>query len=406
MNKHHRFHRVAALSAALLLAGAGPSYATAQQGDAQAEKPAPALTVRDLVVLQTDRYGDVANNPIEVQSTLFQGVIHTGRRKLRSRQGMYDNTPMPLGLITFEGRIDQPMRVRLDLPDKAKKTKHPGFFHAHWPNDAQKGKRSIDWFQVREAGESQQPEPADLDEHWLKPLRESQDRLWLKTRDPVRKERFFLYDAAFAFKPTATLNKADAGYRIEAIGETKSAPLLVFALQQSKEGWTRIHPNTPWADNAPALPSKTVKPALAPLADLLTERGYNEVETRIALGMVASAGLDRSSMSLVYVLPDGVIDEHIWLRFKPEPDRLIRTAIVVLNNVDPALGQRLDRLIAELGSEDWQTRDRAQQKLETIGLAAIKKVQAAKNSPDPEVAFRAQQILDAYDYKQQLMTNP
>jgi len=371
-----------------------------------APEPEPALTVRDLVVLQTDRYGEVANAPTQVKTSLFVPINHTRRSKHNAPDGSSSPPPMPLGLISFEGRIDKPMRVRLDLRDER------GFFHAHWPNDAVKGERIIDWFQVAQAGQRQAPAPMDLGGHWLATMREMDDRLWLRTRDPVHKERFLLYDASLPFEPQLEVGAADTGYRLVNT-RPENTPPLALLLSRKEAGWRVASTTAPWSESDETrLALEPIKPRdqtgtiaadspLLPLARWLTERGYNRQETLTALRMVANAGLNKSSMSLVYLLPEGEIDRHIQLRFRPEPDRLIRTAIVVVNNVDPDLGSRLDRLVAGLGDERWVVRQRSQQQLEAIGLAAIRKLQAASESEDPEIAFRARQLLDAYDLRQE-----
>lgn len=373
-------------------------------------KPKPGLTVRELLVLQTDRYGDIANQPGEVNSTLFVPIRHTGRIKLQAPPDTYARTAMPLGLISFEGAIKEPLRVRLDLLDDE------AFFHAHWPNDAVKGERSIEWYQVAESSRRQAPSPMDLRRHWLGPLRDAEDRLWLSTRHPILKERFMLYDASLPFKSSLELQPQQNGYRLINTAPERTPPLtLLLSLKDDRwrmvqvgETWDKPGETTIQADvfNAePAEAGEAKTSPLLPIANWLSQQGYNREEVITALKMVASSGMEKSSMSLVYIMPEGEINDHLWLRFKPEPDRVIRTTIVVVNNVDPDLGTRLDELIAGLGDERWPVRERSQRELEALGLAAIRKVQAAKNSEDPEIAFRARQILDAYDLRQEALAN-
>ncbi|MGB0767968.1 MAG: hypothetical protein ACPGYV_09690, partial [Phycisphaeraceae bacterium] len=60
---------------------------------------------------------------------------------------------------------------------------------------------------------------------------------------------------------------------------------------------------------------------------------------------------------------------------------------------------RVQRLLADLGSDVWIDRHRAQVELMKLGKAAIDKVKPLENHPDPEVAFRVRQILEAYKVK-------
>lgn len=372
--------------------------------DKPAPPPEPTLTARELVVLQTDRYGETANDTTAIASTLFVPVNQAGRLKLEGGPEAQAQSPMPVGLISFEGEIKQPLRVRLDLVSEG------GFFHAHYPNDAIKGDRMIEWIQVREATDRQRPDPPELDGHWLQTLREGDDRLWLRTRDPLRKERFLLYDASLPFEPALKLDRADdAGMTLSSTSDA-SGPPLAIVINETETGWQAASTKGPWANQAgvpidlagsDSTRADTPWGVLGPLADLLEQRGYNPREIETAIDIVAGTRQDASSMSLVYVLPEGEINKHIWLRFRPEPDRVVRTAIVVVNNVDPGLGNRLDRLVEGLGDERWAVREKCQRELEAIGLAAIRKLQSARDHEDPEVAFRVRQVLDAYDLRQQ-----
>lgn len=375
----------------------------------------PSLTVREILVLQVDRYGEVANDPSEVETSLFVPITHTGRVRVEGGVEVWRGTAMPLGLITFEGEFAEPTRVKLDLP------RGSGFFHAHWPNDALKAARTIDWFQLREAGPSQATDPRDLEGHWLTPMREANDRLWIRSRDPLRKERFLLYDASLPFSQTLELKPDPIGYRLINRAAPSSPPITLLLRETSEQAqgadprvekrWSSLPITGPWPDpslatidttNSQTQVADTVRDTLDPLGDWLTQRGYSDAEVSTALNMVAASGIEDASMSLVYALPEGEIDRHVALRFKPMPDRVVRTALVVVNNVDPNLGTRLDRLVAGLGDDRWAVREASQRELESIGLAAISRVQAASNSDDPEVAFRARQILNAFDLKQDM----
>lgn len=403
-----RRHRLTALMLGLA-ALAWPASTVGQdaagaEGQAAAPQAPEGLVVRELLVLQVSRYGDVANDPKHIPTSLIVQIPKTGRKMQSVETGPYLYAPMPVGLITFEGAPPQPMRMRVEVVEDG------GGVHAHWPSDAQRGSQIIDWFEVRQAADAQQPQPLTGGGYWLAPLRESEDRLWMRTRDRLRKERFFLYDASIAYTPELALKQDDDAYRVSRVEEDQKAPPLTMLLKQSEAGWTADTAAGPWpeatARMAPGVDAQTqpqtIEDTLAPLALDLSARGYNAAEVEAAIGMVSQAGLDKSSLSLVYVLPKGQIDPHIRLRFKPEPQEVIRTTIVVLNNVDPDLESRLDKLIVELGSDDWATRDRAHRELEDLGEAAISTVQSHRDHPDPEVAFRVRQILDAYDMKIQV----
>lgn len=375
----------------------------ATPGDAQPQPtPPPTLIARELLVLQADNYGKSANDPRQVQSSLFNGIPKVGKRTVRTDDKDADPTaPMPLGLITFEGKIDKPMSVTVAMESS------PGMLLSHWPVDAQKNNRTINWFQVQSSTEGQRVVRIAPAEHWLASLREPEDRLWLRTRDEYRKERFMLYDTTFDYEPGLKILDSEASYLVSRTDEDSPKPELTMLLYKRDGGWasdTLTQPlqekTTPIGTKAqPPATLETVKAALLPLAQLLDKRGYNAAEIEAAIGMISQSGLDRSDISLVYVLPQSEIEKHIRLTITPKPGLVVRTPIVVLTNVDPDLGSRLKLLIADLGSEDWLTREKAQAMLIDLGQAAIPKVEAVRDHEDPEIAFRAQQIYEEYKRK-------
>lgn len=362
--------------------------------------PEPTLIMREMLVIQADRYDNTANNPQMQATALPHNITKQGRDKLASPSGEYVYAPMPLGIVSFEGKIDEPISLRFEL------TSSDSSFQAHWPKDTAGNNRVI-WKSIQEAGDKQKAESFDNQGDWLAALRDSDDRLWIRTRDEIRKERFLLYDASIKFTPAIDLAFKDDQYRLKAKVPNQTAPPICLLVRKTDDGWTGDKLAAPWPKPNPSIATKTsetaavpsLRQALAPIKDLLESRGYNEEEIKLALGMVAAAGFDKSRFSLVYVLPQGGIDEHIKLDTKPQPDQLIRTAIVVVNNIDPGLGSQVNALIDDLGADQWLKRNRAQRELIDLGEAAIKKVQQLKNHKDPEVALRARQILEAYDWK-------
>ncbi|MFN3167722.1 MAG: hypothetical protein ACE37H_11735 [Phycisphaeraceae bacterium] len=384
-----------------------PAEQAQPQPDIPRPEPGPTLVVRDLFVIQADKYGERANDPVQVRSTLTTPIPDNpkwSRRRLVLDDGKgYANQPMPLGLISFQGEIKSPMTVTIELLGEQAQV------HAHYPKDAQTKEQFIRWLSVKEATPNQRAQPIGGGGHWLEALRGSDDRLWIASRDPLRKERFMLYDASFAFKPALELALNQGAYTAKsARAQSQAPPLTMLVHHRPDVGWSANSVAGPWDGQQAELGTKPENddayapnpmPVLKPLADLLAERGYTAVEIETALAMVASAGLENSSMSLVYVMPAGALDAHVRLTLKPEPDRVVRTAIVVLTNADPDLGSRIDQLIAQLGSDRWLERARAHEALEAMGQAAIKQLQAHREDDDPEIAFRAQQLLETYDLK-------
>lgn len=383
-----------------------PADPTAPQPEPQPQpEPEPTLVVRELFVMQVDKFSERANDTLLVASTLNTPFPHhstKSRRLLLNDNGTYANTPMPLGLISFQGQIQSPMTVKIDLVgDKAQ-------VHDHFPADAQTNDQSITWLNVHQAAETRRAKQLAAGGHWLEVMRESEDRLWIASREPLIKERFMLYDASFSYKPQIGLAMKDQSLTLTTTLAIEQTPILTMLVNHQDKDWSVSTVTGQWTqaelpiDARPQGPGQSapiLKPLLKPLADLLAERGYSEEEIGLALGMVASAGLEKSTISLVCVLPEGEIDRHVQLSFKPVPDRVVRTAILVFTNADPDLSSRIRKLITELGSDQWIKREQAQKDLEAMGQAAIKELQDQRKNPDPEIAFRAQQLLETYDLK-------
>jgi len=78
---------------------------------------------------------------------------------------------------------------------------------------------------------------------------------------------------------------------------------------------------------------------------------------------------------------------HIVVKAKPGP------------HPDPTLADKIKQLIKDLGSEDWETREKASEELIKIGEPAIEPLVAVtKEGADPEVVWRAQIILKELGY--------
>ena len=60
---------------------------------------------------------------------------------------------------------------------------------------------------------------------------------------------------------------------------------------------------------------------------------------------------------------------------------------------DLAVAERVARLIADLGSEEYTVRERATDELARIGLPAFVALEAAANHADREVRYRSQRVL-------------
>ncbi|MEO0476254.1 MAG: hypothetical protein AAF085_09860, partial [Planctomycetota bacterium] len=370
------------LIAALLVCCVWPAFAQDEAPkqppaeEVQEQVPTP-LVIRELLVIHADRYDDTANN-VKLQRTALPAAIDSkqGRGKSTDDNDQYEYGPMPLGIITLQGEIKEPMTVQIKMPASSSS------IQANWPSDAIAGAQHLSWLTVRQADDEQRAKSFGEQGAWLAELREAEDRLWIQSRDPLRKERFLLYDAAFRFKSAIDVTATDDQFGLKTNAPEQAAPPLSLLIRKQDTGWSTDGLSAPWISRNPRIgqpdgdtkTSTSLDQALQPIQALLEQRGYNAQEIGLALGMIGSAGVETSEMALVYILPVGVIDEYIAFDTKPMPDELIRTTIVVVNNVDPELGSRINDLIDDLSSDDWIKRDRAQRELINRKQAAIPKV--------------------------------
>ena len=64
------------------------------------------------------------------------------------------------------------------------------------------------------------------------------------------------------------------------------------------------------------------------------------------------------------------------------------------------INKRVAELIRQLGSDDWQVREKATEELIEIGPLAIGEMQRARNNPDAEIRERAQKIIPLIQWKE------
>ena len=94
-------------------------------------------------------------------------------------------------------------------------------------------------------------------------------------------------------------------------------------------------------------------------------------------------------------IPEGSV--KVEVRRRPTDSFLPYTCDDVTLNVEVSgdFGQHLDKLIVQLGDNDYSTRQRARAKLHAVGEAAAPKLREAIHSKDLEVRFSAQKLLEA-----------
>jgi hypothetical protein len=149
-----------------------------------------------------------------------------------------------------------------------------------------------------------------------------------------------------------------------------------------------VEMSAPLADDAQNLAA-----ARKELANGLKKQGLSEAELALFMDRAAPAIFGAEETIVVCRLPAEMIEERLPLVTYPAALKTVRTALVVLRNVDPKLKEDVNRLVTNLGAADYAQREAASTRLMQLGRLAVPALKAALKSPDVEVQFRAEKIL-------------
>lgn len=396
------------------------------------------LTVRDVLVLEGSNYDDVMNSRGNVKSTLPRSIA--GRRQIENEQSQ----PFPLGLITFEGTPAADFDVLIE---------YNGRLMTHFPSGSSRSKRIL-WGRLSLAKELG-TDPAILSpDHWLSKLDLSL-RLWVQS-PASGAAKFLLYDVEHKEKPLATIAVNGDEWSIKNTGRDPIHNAAIirplgdgkFALGylENVEGYRPDKDAVPAAEkpkseadpeavkavgtlvgglveavigNPQPTTQPAEKPAFTPKATTVDEPGHLEevsfsspadkativaqyAEQLADLGppekeyiqqLLNSRGPGEESALLVYQLDEKTLTRIAPLEITPFPQRLTRTALVIVPDADPSLSDEIDRLIAQLGDDSWLNREAAEKRLKELGGITERNLKAASGSTDWEIRDRSQRLL-------------
>jgi len=426
--------------------GQGARPSTAAQ-----KVPAPpqgAYDVIEWVVLVCDPNQTAANAERMFQSTLPEFV--GARRPAAPAESA--TLPSPAGVIRVvagAGAADgEKVDVLVQCPS--------GRFLGTWP----KGKGRPDR-QLWEAYELSAQPPQALKElvpgHWFGALRETAS---LYLRRARAAERFLLYDVEVNYALPLRVSVGDKGaYQLSNNGPSPLHDVTVFKPQDGR--WrsggvevmpaargvapaTATAPATMPAGARPGVPAEIAvrmaqrrtgvggpgvpapaapatvpstqpvagasfaavsadSPAAEPAAALaawgkrLESMGLAAADVPQILRILEKHALDKRRMTVVYRLDPAELDRLLPLEVTPTPRKTVRVGIVVARNIDPAVGDEIDQLIAQLANPSWEEREAASKQLADLGPAARPKLQAALKQKDVEVVWRAERLLQALE---------
>jgi hypothetical protein len=331
--------------------------------------------------------------------------------------------PSPVGVIRFTGpppsdggKVDALLEVKA------------GRFLTHWPRSKSRPNRLL-WDNLELLAE-----PAGLEEvkgeHWYAALRRGESTYLRRLR---RAERFLLYDVEINH-PNPLRLEGGAGFKYQ-VSNAGAAPLHDVQIYKPVDGGWRVGglaqlavskggtgPTTaPAARPGPATgpttrpasgpttgpttapagvevtlgdtPVSKAADAVAPWKDRLAAAGLPATDFAVIGSVLEKHALESKRLTVVYRLDPAEMERLLPLELTPSPRKLVRVGLVVIRNLDPGIGEDVDRLIAQLGDEEWAKREAASKQLAEIGPAAKGKLEAATKHKDLEIAWRAERLI-------------
>jgi hypothetical protein len=160
-----------------------------------------------------------------------------------------------------------------------------------------------------------------------------------------------------------------------------------------KDAWREIK----IAANSKALPAAD---AVAPWRQRLKDAGLTAADVEVIVSMLQTHALDPEQLTIVYRIDQAELDRVLPLEVVPLPAKITRVGIAIVKNIDPAQGERIAKLVEQLGNPSWEKREAAQAKLAEMGAGAKPKLTEALKHKDIEVVYRAERLLDSINNPQ------
>ncbi len=372
------------------------------RGAAETKPQQAPFELQEWVVLVVDPNRPGTNNGVLFKSTM-PGFVLNRRSGANPEE---HNDPSPVGVIRLYGDAKTDSIPKIDVLVRGSQ------FNAHWPKAQQKTDRVL-WQDVELSGGPLGPQAVEP-EHWFSRLRQG-DSAHLKCGNNT--ENFLLYDFEAAYSaPLKVSGGAETGFLLSTSGATALRDICVY--QPGEGGWrTGTAPDLKMGQRAVVTTKpSTTQPAttqsvegvvitLAPDAvkqpvDLLAGWKKNLAATGLAptdydliISLLSKHALDAKRLTVVYRMDESELNGLLPLEVTPLPKKQLRVGLVIVRNMDPSVGEEVDRLIAQLRDPDWSKRTAAHKQLAEIGIAAKPKLEQAANDKDAEVAWHAEQLL-------------
>jgi hypothetical protein len=405
------------------------------------ETPKGPYELIEWVVLIVDPNRTLANEAAAFKSTL-PGFAR-GRRAVNESADSVKR-PSPVGVIRLtapNGADEEPIDVLLQTVG--------GRFLGSWPEGKARNNRLL-WDNVLLHEGPARPVLVDGG-HWFTTLRSDTDSATLSSASRWS-ERFLMYDAEIPYRNIVRIEATTDGYRLanagltplrdvdiyaptekgwrvgsladlqataQPVSTTKPAePATKQAADAAKDVFADAKPQTKPVRSSPSLmrgPSTKPAPveevaasawrnvklgdassdALGGWRSRLKEAGLKPADVETISAMLQAHALDTEQLTVVYRIDSSELDRLLPLEVVPAPVKTTRVGLVIVKNIDPAAGDRIVKLIQQLGDPNWEKREAAHAKLTEIGAGARPKLTEALKNPDIEIAYRVERLLAA-----------
>jgi hypothetical protein len=319
------------------------------------------------------------------------------------------------------------LEVRVDFPGGAPAVWWPRTVYPAKELDGSKGDgkrkeafRYLEWHvPIKEPpkGQESHPQPFAVSKgHWIESLRavKADDVFFTKPYDgesdrfvrdtKYERERFIYYDGLVPIGKRVAV-KVDKD-NVSVTSFVKHPVFDVTVIDRRTPDHTRVArlakleagTKPTELDFAEVSSKEWPEAGLALLTKQLTDAGLFQDEAKSLADVWKKDFFQADGLTLFFRLPQEEYEKLLPMKLKPRPEKLVRVGLVLHPHCEPDLADRVAALARDLDDDDFDTRERAQKRLEDMGRAAfahLRKLRAQAKSP--EMQRRLDDLLDRYD---------
>jgi len=223
----------------------------------------------------------------------------------------------------------------------------------------------------------------------------------------VEAEDFAYYDGLMKAPPPATA--ARDGAKVKLSTNAPFALLDTIALERdgkilriAKNWIARVEPGAQnsgieWEEIPEAQQAQRIEALQAELLKRLEAAGLTGPEALSLVKTWAPGLFQRQGLQVIARVPQETYEAWLPLKADPAPVKLVRVGLLLFPHLEPEREARMEALIKQLSSDEFEKRDAAQKALSEYGGAAFDVLEKHLKDADAETAKSCQHILDELD---------